>query len=106
LRRIVTAVQSASRDRARSPLARSEILEESDALLELARQLEASKPVDPMGAALAAVLARGPDGWLAAGDSPGRVHTAVRLAIVTLDDAPTYRPTSDAGSIRVTDSPL
>jgi len=78
LRRIVVSGYDAG-----SPLARSEILEESNALIDLALRLEAPEPVEPMGVALAKVVAAG--GPLPLGVTPGTLHTLVGLARASLE---------------------
>jgi hypothetical protein len=89
LRRTVAAAGKASTDRFGSaPLARSEILAEADALMELVGRLEAPRPVEPMGVALAKQLANDANSPLAVGAEPGTLHMVVRLATVALDVTP------------------
>ena len=89
LRRTITAAREAPDDRwGYAPLARSEVLAESDALMDLVRRLEAARPVEAMGVALAKVIARGADSPLAVGAEPGTLHITVRLATVALDGPP------------------
>jgi hypothetical protein len=89
LRRTVAAARQASSDRVGSaPLARSEILAEADALMGLVHRIEAPRPVEPMGVALAKQLASDANSPLAVGAEPGTLHLVVRLATVALDVTP------------------
>jgi hypothetical protein len=89
LRRTITAARESPDDRwGYAPLARGEVLAEADALMDLADRLEDVRPVEPMGVALAKLIATGPDSPLAVGAEPGTMRTVVRLATVALDVSP------------------
>ena len=78
-------------------VARSEILAESDALTDLAVRLVATRPVNPMGVALAKVLVSDVDSPLRVGAEPGTLHAVVRLATAALDSSPAQSgPASEA----------
>jgi hypothetical protein len=70
------------------PMARGEIIEETDALLDLANRLEAPRPAEAMGVALAKMLVADANSPLAVGAEPGTLHTVVGLATVALDVSP------------------
>jgi hypothetical protein len=69
-------------------VAQSEILEEADALTDLAVRLVATRPVNPMGVALAKVLVSDADSPLRVGAEPGTLHAVVRLATAAMDSSP------------------
>lgn len=69
-------------------MARGEIIEETDALLDLANRLEAPRPAEAMGVALAKMLVADANSPLAVGAEPGTLHTVVGLATVALDVSP------------------
>ncbi len=56
--------------------------------MELVGRLEAPRPVEPMGVALAKQLANDANSPLAVGAEPGTLHMVVRLATVALDVTP------------------
>ncbi|HEY7965436.1 MAG TPA: hypothetical protein VID68_00245 [Solirubrobacteraceae bacterium] len=81
-----------------APLARGETLAEIDALMDLAHRLEAARPVDAMGVALAKQLVSDANSPLAVGAEPGTLHAVVRLATVGLDLPPRLgAPPEEAG---------
>ena len=89
LRHTIAAAQTAPSDRLGfAPLARSEILAEADALMDLVDRLEAAAPVEAMGVALARQLVSDTNGPLAVGADPGTLHMVVRLATMALDISP------------------
>jgi hypothetical protein len=89
LRGKVAAAAKGSTDRFGSgALARSEVLAEADALMDLVHRLEALRPVEAMGVALAKQLASDANSPLAVGAEPGTLHMVVRLATVALDLTP------------------
>ena len=95
LRRTVAAARTASSDRLGfAALARSEILAEADALTDLVHRLEAARPVEAMGVALAKQLVSDANSPLAVGAEPGTLHTVVRLATMALDLTPGHGPHS------------
>ena len=69
-------------------MAQSEVLAEADALTDLAIRLVATRPVNPMGVALAKVLVSDADSPLRVGGEPGTLYTVVRLATAALDVSP------------------
>ena len=69
-------------------MAQSEILAEADALTDLAIRLVATRPVNPMGVALAKVLVSDADSPLRVGAEPGTLYAVVRLATAALDVSP------------------
>jgi hypothetical protein len=69
-------------------VAQREVLAEADALTDLAIRLVATRPVNPMGVALAKVLVSGTNSSLRVGAAPGTLHAVVRLATAALDVAP------------------
>lgn len=78
-------------------LARSGILAEGDALMELADRLEAPRPVEPIGVALAKQLASDANSPLRVGAEPATLHIVDRPVTVALDltpgrSAPTGEP--------------
>lgn len=89
LRRTIAAARKAPSDRfGFAPLARSEILAEADALMDLAHRLEDARPVEAMGVALAKLVASDANSPLAIGAEPGTLHAVVRLATAALDLSP------------------
>jgi hypothetical protein len=89
LRRTIAAARTAPGDRLGfAAVARSEILAEADALMDLVRRLEAAQPTQAMGVALAKELVSDANSPLAIGAEPGTLHTFVRLATVALDISP------------------
>jgi hypothetical protein len=66
------------------PLARDQILAESDALTDLVRRLEAPGPVEPMGVALARLLVTDPVSPLSVPSEPGTIYMVVRLATAAM----------------------
>lgn len=91
LRRTITAARKAKSDRLGfAALARSEILGEADALMELVRRLEAPQPVEAMGVALARQLISDANSPLAVGADPGTLHMVVRLTTAALDLTPRH----------------
>ncbi|MHB8695841.1 MAG: hypothetical protein ACYDHH_31890 [Solirubrobacteraceae bacterium] len=69
-------------------VAHSEVLAEAEALTDLAIRLVATRPVNPMGVALAKVLVSDADSPLRVGAEPGTLYTIVRLATAALDVSP------------------
>lgn len=57
-------------------------------MTDLAIRLVATRPVNPMGVALAKVLVSDADSPLRVGGEPGTLYTLVRLAIAPLDVSP------------------
>jgi hypothetical protein len=97
-RRTIQAAWSAPDDRwGCASLGRSEVLAEADALLDPVRRLEAERPLEPMGVALARVLARDPNSPLAVGAEPRTLRAVGRLATAALDVAPAS--TGQAGDL-------
>ena len=91
LRRTIAAARTAKSDRFGSaPLARSEILAEADALMDLVHRLEAPQPVEAMGVVLARQLVSDANSPLSVGADPGTLHMVVRLATVALDLTPRH----------------
>jgi hypothetical protein len=86
---MIAAARTAPSDRLGfAALARSEILAEADALTDLVHRLEAARPVEARGVALAKQLVSDTNSPLAVGAEPGTLHTVVRLATVALDLSP------------------
>jgi hypothetical protein len=86
---MVEAARSGSPDQlTRGRVARSEILAEAEVLRDPAARLEAQRPVNPMGVALANALVSGANGPLKVGSEPGTVHAVVGLATVALEFSP------------------
>jgi hypothetical protein len=95
LRRTVRAAQKASGPRwGFLPLARDEILAESDAAIDLVRRLEAPGAVAPMGVALARLLVTDPVSPLSVPAEPGTLYTVLRLATAAM--GPTVKPPNTA----------
>ncbi len=69
-------------------VAQREILAEADALTDLAVRLVATRPVNPMGVALAKVLLSDADSPLRVGAEPGTLYAVVRLATAAMDSSP------------------
>ena len=89
LRRIIDAARNGSDGPLGiGPVAQSEVLAEADALTDLAIRLVATRPVNPMGVALAKVLVSDPDSPLRVGAEPATLYTVVRLATAALDVSP------------------
>ena len=87
---VLDAARSGSRSRSGLLGVRSEILAESDASMDLVVRLEATRPVKPMGVALANVLVTDADSLLRVGAQPGTLYAVVRLATVALDSLPAH----------------
>jgi hypothetical protein len=66
------------------PLARDQVLAESDALMDLVRRLEAPGRVEPMGVALARLLVSDPVSPLSVPSEPGTLFMVVRLATAAM----------------------
>ena len=66
------------------PLARDQILAESDALMDLVQRLEAPGRVEPMGVALARLLVSDPLSPLSVPSEPGTLYMVVRLATAAM----------------------
>ena len=98
LRRTIAAAWKAPSDRVGStPLAPRDILGEADALMDLVHRLEAPRPVEAMGVALAKQLVSDASSPLAIRAEPGTLHMVVRLATVALDLTPGHgAPTDEA----------
>jgi hypothetical protein len=89
LRGMIDASHSGSRDHlTRGRMARSEIRAEADVLTDLAARLEAPRPVNPMGVALAYALVSDANSPLKVGSEPGTLHAVVGLATVALEFSP------------------
>jgi hypothetical protein len=89
LRGMIEAAHRGSRDHlTRGRVARSEILAEADVLRDLAARLEAPRPVNPMGVALANALVSDANSPLKVGSEPGTLHAVVGLATVALEFSP------------------
>lgn len=69
-------------------VAQSEVLAEAEALTDLAVRLVATRPVNPMGVALAKVLVSDANSPLRVGAEPGTLCMVVRLATAALDVPP------------------
>jgi hypothetical protein len=69
-------------------VARGEIVAESDALADLAVRLVATRPVNPMGVALAKVLVSDANSPLRVGAEPGTLYAVARLATAALECSP------------------
>ena len=65
--------------------------------MDLVVRLEATRPVKPMGVALANVLVTDADSPLRVGAQPGTLYAGVRLATVALDSLPAHA--SRGGSV-------
>ena len=79
------------------PLARDQILAESDALMDLIRRLEAPGPAEPMGVALARLLVTEPVSPIYAQAEPATLYMVVRLATAAMGasvELPATRPRS------------
>lgn len=59
-------------------------------MMDLVVRLEATRPVKPMGVALANVLVTDADSPLKVGAQPGTLYAVVRLATVALDSLPAH----------------
>ena len=95
LRRTIAAARTAPSDRLGfALLARSEILSEADALMDLVHRLEAERPVEAMGVALAKQVVSDANSPLALGADPGTLHMVVRLATVALEVSPRHSATA------------
>ena len=95
LRRTIAAARTAPSDRLGfALLARSEILAEADALMDLVHRLEAERPVEAMGVALAKQVVSDANSPLALGADPGTLHMFVRLATVALEVSPRHGATA------------
>jgi hypothetical protein len=98
LRRSLRAARKASSLRwGFRPLARDQLLAESDALMDLAWRLEAPRQVEPMGVALARLLVTDPVSPLYVRSDPGTLYTVVRLATAAMG-APVHRTDSASRS--------
>ncbi len=85
LRRTLRAARVATSSPGGSlPLARDQILAESDTLMDLVRRLEAPGRVEPMGVALARLLVSDPVSPLSVPSEPRTLYMAVRLATAAM----------------------
>jgi hypothetical protein len=98
LRRALRTAGKATSPRSGSrPLARDQILAESDALMDLIRRLEAPGRAEPMGVALARLLVTEPVSPIYAQAEPATLYMVVRLATAAMGasvELPADRPGS------------
>jgi hypothetical protein len=93
---MIAAARTAPNDRLGfAALARSAILAEADALMELVHRLEDERPVEAMGVALANQLISDPNSPLVVDAEPGTLHIVIRLAMIALDMSPRHAATAD-----------